>query len=159
MRRVSGAIVDAAVRTRLKARGQVALGDVDGRHQGDVRRDALTGFVAERAAHPVDLRRKRLGDEEHDSEALAGHQRLPVSVGVVVDLVDRLVAHHPLPSDEGAAERHHGHAAEHAQPMRYLSRTGTSYGILSAKNGRQCLVEVGASNTGWWGVRIPCAYD
>jgi hypothetical protein len=46
-----------------------------------------------------------------------------------------------------------------AQPMRYLSKTGTSYGILSAKNGMQCLVEVGASNTGWWAVKNPCAYD
>jgi hypothetical protein len=37
-----------------------------------------------------------------------------------------------------------------AQPMRYISHTGASYGILSAKKGKQCLIEVGASDTGWW---------
>jgi hypothetical protein len=46
-----------------------------------------------------------------------------------------------------------------ALPLRYISKNGTSYGILSAKNGKRCLVEVGASNTGWWGVTTPCAYD
>jgi hypothetical protein len=48
-----------------------------------------------------------------------------------------------------------------AQPMRYISTTGTSYGILSTKNGQPCLIEVGISNTGWWGLSSQslCAYD
>jgi hypothetical protein len=48
-----------------------------------------------------------------------------------------------------------------AQPMRYISTTGTSYGILSTKNRQPCLIEVGISNTGWWGLTSQslCAYD
>jgi hypothetical protein len=48
-----------------------------------------------------------------------------------------------------------------AQPMRYISTTGTSYGILSTKNGHPCLIEVGITNTGWWGLTSQslCAYD
>jgi len=48
-----------------------------------------------------------------------------------------------------------------AQPMRYVSTTGTSYGILSTKNRQPCLIEVGISNTGWWGLTSQslCSYD
>jgi hypothetical protein len=48
-----------------------------------------------------------------------------------------------------------------AQPMRYVSTTGTSYGILSTKNSQPCLIEVGINNTGWWGLTSAslCAYD
>jgi hypothetical protein len=48
-----------------------------------------------------------------------------------------------------------------AQPMRYISNTGTSYGILSTKNRQPCLIEVGISNTGWWGLSSAslCSYD
>jgi hypothetical protein len=48
-----------------------------------------------------------------------------------------------------------------AQPMRYISTSGTSYGILSTKNGQPCLIEVGISNTGWWGLTSQslCSYD
>jgi hypothetical protein len=48
-----------------------------------------------------------------------------------------------------------------AQPMRYISTTGTSYGILSTKNGHPCLIEVGISNTGWWGLTSQslCSYN
>jgi hypothetical protein len=48
-----------------------------------------------------------------------------------------------------------------AQPMRYISNTGTSYGILSTKNRQPCLIEVGISNTGWWGLTSAslCSYD
>jgi hypothetical protein len=48
-----------------------------------------------------------------------------------------------------------------AQPMRYVSSTGTSYGILSTKNRQPCLIEVGISNTGWWGLTSAslCSYD
>jgi hypothetical protein len=48
-----------------------------------------------------------------------------------------------------------------AQPMRYISITGTSYGILSTKNGQPCLIEVGISNTGWWGLTSQslCSYN
>jgi hypothetical protein len=48
-----------------------------------------------------------------------------------------------------------------AQPMRYVSNTGTSYGILSTKNRQPCLIEVGVNNTGWWGLTSAslCAYD
>jgi hypothetical protein len=48
-----------------------------------------------------------------------------------------------------------------AQPMRYISTTGTSYGILSTKNRQPCLIEVGITNTGWWGLGSAslCAYD
>ena len=47
-----------------------------------------------------------------------------------------------------------------AQPMRYISTTGTSYGILSTKNGQPCLIEVGITNTGWWGLTSQslCSY-
>jgi hypothetical protein len=48
-----------------------------------------------------------------------------------------------------------------AQPMRYISTTGTSYGILSTKNRQPCLIEVGVTNTGWWGLNSGslCSYD
>jgi hypothetical protein len=48
-----------------------------------------------------------------------------------------------------------------AQPMRYISNTGTSYGILSTKNRQPCLIEVGINNTGWWGLTSGslCSYD
>jgi hypothetical protein len=48
-----------------------------------------------------------------------------------------------------------------AQPMRYISTTGTSYGILSTKNRQPCLIEVGITNTGWWGLTSAslCSYD
>jgi hypothetical protein len=48
-----------------------------------------------------------------------------------------------------------------AQPMRYISTTGTSYGILSTKNRQPCLIEVGTTNSGWWGLTSQslCAYD
>jgi hypothetical protein len=48
-----------------------------------------------------------------------------------------------------------------AQPMRYISTTGTSYGILSTKNRQPCLIEVGIKDTGWWGLTSQslCAYD
>jgi hypothetical protein len=48
-----------------------------------------------------------------------------------------------------------------AQPMRYISNSGTSYGILSTKNRQPCLIEVGVSNTGWWGLtsQSSCSYD
>jgi hypothetical protein len=48
-----------------------------------------------------------------------------------------------------------------AQPMRYISNTGTSYGILSTKNRQPCLIEVGISNTGWWGLTSQslCSYE
>jgi hypothetical protein len=48
-----------------------------------------------------------------------------------------------------------------AQPMRYISTSGTSYGILSTKNRQPCLIEVGVSNTGWWGLTSGslCSYD
>jgi hypothetical protein len=48
-----------------------------------------------------------------------------------------------------------------AQPMRYISNNGTSYGILSTKNRQPCLIEVGISNTGWWGLTSAslCSYD
>jgi hypothetical protein len=48
-----------------------------------------------------------------------------------------------------------------AQPMRYISTTGTSYGILSTKNRQPCLIEIGITNTGWWGLtpQSLCAYD
>jgi hypothetical protein len=48
-----------------------------------------------------------------------------------------------------------------AQPMRYISGTGTSYGILSTKNRQPCLIEVGINNTGWWGLSSAslCSYD
>lgn len=48
-----------------------------------------------------------------------------------------------------------------AQPMRYISNTGTSYGILSAENGKQCMIEVGVSNSGWWALTSKdlCSYD
>jgi hypothetical protein len=48
-----------------------------------------------------------------------------------------------------------------AQPMRYISSTGTSYGILSTKNRQPCLIEVGISNTGWWGLTSSslCSYN
>jgi hypothetical protein len=48
-----------------------------------------------------------------------------------------------------------------AQPMRYTSITGTSYGILSTKNRQPCLIEVGINNTGWWGLSSAslCSYD
>jgi hypothetical protein len=47
-----------------------------------------------------------------------------------------------------------------AQPMRYISTSGTSYGILSTKNGQPCLIEVGITNTGWWGLtpQSLCSY-
>jgi type II secretory pathway pseudopilin PulG len=48
-----------------------------------------------------------------------------------------------------------------AQPMRYVSHIGTSYGMLSTKNRKRCLIEVGVSNTGWWGLTSEnlCSYD
>lgn len=48
-----------------------------------------------------------------------------------------------------------------AQPMRYISNNATSYGILSTKNRQPCLIEVGISNTGWWGLTSAslCSYD
>jgi hypothetical protein len=48
-----------------------------------------------------------------------------------------------------------------AQPMRYISTTGTSYGILSTKNRQPCLIEVGIKDTGWWGLTSQslCSYD
>jgi hypothetical protein len=48
-----------------------------------------------------------------------------------------------------------------AQPMRYISSAGTSYGILSTKNRQPCLIEVGINNTGWWGLTSQslCSYD
>jgi hypothetical protein len=48
-----------------------------------------------------------------------------------------------------------------AQPMRYISNSATSYGILSTKNRQPCLIEVGTSNTGWWGLTSQslCSYD
>jgi hypothetical protein len=48
-----------------------------------------------------------------------------------------------------------------AQPMRYISNSGTAYGILSTKNRQPCLIEVGISNTGWWGLTSAslCSYD
>jgi hypothetical protein len=48
-----------------------------------------------------------------------------------------------------------------AQPMRYISNSGTAYGILSTKNRQPCLIEVGISNTGWWGLTSQslCSYD
>ena len=48
-----------------------------------------------------------------------------------------------------------------AQPMRYISNTGTSYGILSTKNRKPCLIEVGVSNTKWWALSSEdfCSYD
>jgi hypothetical protein len=48
-----------------------------------------------------------------------------------------------------------------AQPMRYISTTGTSYGILSTKNRQPCLIEVGVNNTGWWALTSKdlCSYD
>jgi hypothetical protein len=48
-----------------------------------------------------------------------------------------------------------------AQPMRYISNTGKSYGILSTKNRQPCLIEVGITNTGWWGLSSAslCSYD
>jgi hypothetical protein len=48
-----------------------------------------------------------------------------------------------------------------AQPMRYISNTGTSYGILSTKNRKPCLIEVGVSNTHWWALTSEnwCSYD
>jgi hypothetical protein len=48
-----------------------------------------------------------------------------------------------------------------AQPMRYTSTTGTFYGILSTKNRQPCLIEVGVSNSGWWGLTSQslCSYD
>jgi hypothetical protein len=47
-----------------------------------------------------------------------------------------------------------------AQPMRYISTTGTSYGILSTKNRQPCLIEVGIKDTGWWGLTSQslCSY-
>jgi hypothetical protein len=46
-------------------------------------------------------------------------------------------------------------------PMRYVSPDGKSYGILSQKNGKPCRIEVGVSNTGWWGLTSAnlCSYD
>jgi hypothetical protein len=48
-----------------------------------------------------------------------------------------------------------------AQPMRYISNTGKSYGILSTKNRQPCLIEVGVTNTGWWGLTSAslCSYN
>lgn len=48
-----------------------------------------------------------------------------------------------------------------AQPMRYISNTGTSFGILSTKNRKPCLIEVGVSNTQWWALTSAdlCSYD
>ena len=48
-----------------------------------------------------------------------------------------------------------------AQPMRYISNNGTAYGILSTKNRQPCLIEVGISNTGWWGLTSQslCSYN
>ena len=48
-----------------------------------------------------------------------------------------------------------------AQPMLYTSTSGTSYGILSTKNRQPCLIEVGISNSGWWGLtpQSLCSYD
>jgi hypothetical protein len=48
-----------------------------------------------------------------------------------------------------------------AQPMRYISNSATSYGILSTKNRQPCLIEVGTSNSGWWGLTSQslCSYD
>jgi type II secretory pathway pseudopilin PulG len=48
-----------------------------------------------------------------------------------------------------------------AQPMRYISNTGTSYGILSTKNRKPCLIEVGVSNTQWWALTSAdwCSYN
>ena len=48
-----------------------------------------------------------------------------------------------------------------AQPMRYISIAGTSYGILSTKNRQPCLIEVGTTNSGWWGLTSQslCSYD
>jgi hypothetical protein len=49
-----------------------------------------------------------------------------------------------------------------AQPMRYISGApGTSYGILSTKNRKPCLIEVGVNNTGWWALTSKdlCSYD
>jgi hypothetical protein len=48
-----------------------------------------------------------------------------------------------------------------AQPMRYVSYNGTSYGILSTKNGKPCLIEVGVSNSGFWGLTSEnlCSHD
>jgi hypothetical protein len=53
------------------------------------------------------------------------------------------------------------HDLADAQPMRYISTTGTSYGILSTKNRQPCLIEVGVTNTGWWGLNSGslCSYD
>jgi hypothetical protein len=53
------------------------------------------------------------------------------------------------------------HDLADAQPMRYVSTTGTSYGILSTKNRQPCLIEVGITNTGWWGLSSAslCSYD
>ena len=47
------------------------------------------------------------------------------------------------------------------EPMRYVSPDGKSYGILSQKNGKPCLIEVGVRNTGWWGLTSAnlCSYD
>ena len=47
------------------------------------------------------------------------------------------------------------------QQMRYVSPDGKSYGILSQKNGKRCLIEVGVRNTGWWGLTAAdlCSYD
>jgi hypothetical protein len=53
------------------------------------------------------------------------------------------------------------HDLTHAPPMRYVSHSGISYGILSTKNREPCLIEVGVSNTGWWGLTSSnlCSYD
>ena len=72
---------------------------------------------------------------------------------------NRLTDLKPTLVDGGFLKEIPPHDFPGAQPMRYISKTGTSYGILSAKNGRPCLVEVGASNTEWWAIRTPCAYD
>ena len=46
-------------------------------------------------------------------------------------------------------------------PMRYVSPDGKIYGILSQRNGKPCLIEVGARNTGWWGLTSAnlCSYE
>jgi hypothetical protein len=48
-----------------------------------------------------------------------------------------------------------------APPMRYVSHAGATYGILSTKNRKLCKIEVGTSNTGWWGLTSAnlCSYD
>jgi hypothetical protein len=41
---------------------------------------------------------------------------------------------------------------------RYLS-DGKSYGLrIARQSGGDCIVEVGATKTGWWGLTLPCSF-